>query len=99
MDLEIRVISEKPVRNEIWNLKCEESQQAFKKQTSETNKFSNCFENKLPVIKQIENWKKVLNERRTAAYSSTIFNIDTWWSNCKECDWYKSDQILPEARL
>ena len=33
MDVEIKVITEKLVRNEVWNLKCTESQQAYKKQT------------------------------------------------------------------
>ena len=31
MDVEIKVFTEKPVRNEVWNVKCIESQQAFKK--------------------------------------------------------------------
>ena len=62
MDVKFEVITEKPVRKEIWNLKCPESQKALKKQTSETKEFSNCFQNELPLITQMEKWKNVLNE-------------------------------------
>ena len=62
MDVEFEVITEKPIRNEIWNLKCPESQKAFQKRTSETKEFSNCFQNELPLITQIDKWKNVLNE-------------------------------------
>ena len=60
LDLVIRTNIEKPVRTEVWNLKCEKSQEIFKKQTSETKEFSECFQNKLPIFKQIENWKIIL---------------------------------------
>ena len=43
---------------------------------------------------------KVLSDERTAAYAETIQHINYFWLNCKECDWYKSEQtVLPEARL
>ena len=43
---------------------------------------------------------KVLTDERTTAYASTIEDINTWWSDCKDCNWYKSEQnILSEARL
>ena len=43
---------------------------------------------------------KVLSDKRSAAFATTIINIKEWWSNCKGCeDWYKSeDTILSEAR-
>ena len=68
MDLELKVITKKPVRNEIWNFKCRESQEAFRKQTSDTDQFTNCFENELPLMKQIENWKTVLNRSIKEAF-------------------------------
>ena len=68
MDLELKVITKKPVRNEIWNFKCRESQEAFRKQTSDTDLFTNCFENELPLMKQIENWKIVLNRSIKEAF-------------------------------
>ena len=41
---------------------------------------------------------KVLSDERTAA--TTISHINRWWSNCKDCDWYKStDPVLTEAIL
>ena len=68
MDVEIKVISEKPVRKEVWNFKCEESQQTFKRLTSRSDEFSSCFKNELQLIKQIENWKRVLNENINSAF-------------------------------
>ena len=42
---------------------------------------------------------KVLNEK-AAAYATTVYDIYGWWLDCKDCDWYKSEQtILSEARL
>ena len=43
---------------------------------------------------------KVLSDERSAAYASTIARINRGWLDCKECNWYKSEQtILSEARL
>ena len=43
---------------------------------------------------------KVLTDERATAYASTIWDINRWWSDCKDCNWYKSEQmILSEARL
>ena len=60
LDLNLKVITEKPKRIEVWNYKNKKAQYNFKIQTSETKEFSNCFENNIPVLKQIENWKRVL---------------------------------------
>ena len=53
LDLNIKVITEKPKRIEVWNYKNKKAQYNFKIQTSETKEFSNCFENNIPVLKQI----------------------------------------------
>ena len=43
---------------------------------------------------------KVLSDERTYAYASDIEDITYWWSDCKDCNWYKSrDMVLSEARL
>ena len=43
---------------------------------------------------------KVLSDERTTAYASDIEDINYWWLDCKECDWYKSEQtILTQATL
>ena len=43
---------------------------------------------------------KVLTDERSAAYVTTISDINRWWLECKECNWYKSkENILSEARL
>ena len=42
---------------------------------------------------------KVLSDERTFAYATEPKDIKDWWLNCKECNWYKSDQtILSEER-
>ena len=43
---------------------------------------------------------KVLTDERSAASATTIADINRFWLDCKECNWYKSKQtILSEARL
>ena len=43
---------------------------------------------------------KVLSDERSHAYVTDIDDITDWWLNCKECNWYKSEQsILSEVRL
>ena len=43
---------------------------------------------------------KVLSDERSAAYATTIDDINRIWLECKECNWYKSEQsILSEARI
>ena len=43
---------------------------------------------------------KVLVNERSTAYASTIDDINEGWLDCKECNWYKSEQsILSEARF
>ena len=60
MDLDIKIKANKPDRVEIFNLKDEVSKVKFKRLTSETSDFSNCFEDKAPLSKQIERWQEVL---------------------------------------
>ena len=43
---------------------------------------------------------KVLTDERATAYASNIEDINYWWSDCKECNWYKSKRmILSDVRL
>ena len=59
MDLDLKVATEKPERVEVWNFKNKEAPNIFKIQTTETNEFSSCFSNNLPVLKQIQNWQYI----------------------------------------
>ena len=61
MDLDLKIVFEKPERRELWNFKNKEAQENFKVLTSETTEFSDCFSNKLPLLNQIANWKTVFN--------------------------------------
>ena len=43
---------------------------------------------------------KVLSDERTTAYASTIEDINKYWLDCKECNWYKSKQtVLSEVEF
>ena len=55
MDVTLEVITEKPERKEIFNFKHKESQVNFKKNTSNTKEFSECFESDLPILEQVQN--------------------------------------------
>ena len=60
IDLALEIVTEKPKRMEIWNLKNKKGQETFKSITENTNLFSKCFQNGLPLKKQIEEWKNIL---------------------------------------
>ena len=60
MDVEMEVEIVKPEKIEVFNFKRKENQKIFKKLTSETSEFTNCFETNAPLNCQIENWRKLL---------------------------------------
>ena len=60
MDVELEVEIVKPEKLEVFNFKRKENQKIFKKLTSETSEFTNCFETNAPLNCQIENWRKLL---------------------------------------
>ena len=39
-------------------------------------------------------FNKVLSDERSFAYASAIHEINRYWLGCKECNWYKSEQII-----
>ena len=61
MDVDLELLTEKPVRTELVNFKDKECQQIFKSVTSKTEDFTSCFSNDLPLVSQIENWRGVLD--------------------------------------
>ena len=60
MDLDLEIESFKPKRTEIFNFKNEEGQEKFKHLTTQTDKFTSCFETNAPLHIQIENWRELL---------------------------------------
>ena len=68
MDIDLELINEKPERIELFNFKDENSQLIFKKSTSETYEFTNCFLDEAPLKIQVENWRKVLNSHCKNAF-------------------------------
>ena len=61
IDLDIKLRSEKPERIEIFDFKDEESLKKFRKSTSETEEFMDCFKDDAPLDLQVNRWRKVLN--------------------------------------
>ena len=61
LDIDLNILNEKPVRRELYNFKDKVAQENFKSATSETKDFTSCFLNDLPLINQVEDWRKVLN--------------------------------------
>ena len=68
MDVNLQIIPLKPERKEIYNFKNKESQDMFKEITTNTQKFSECFNNDLPIFKQVENWRNVLKSNCQRAF-------------------------------
>ena len=74
MDLDLKVILEKPERIEILNFKDKIAQSLFKKITFETTEFSNCFNNNLPVLKQVDKWRQTLDSHCKRAFKKIRIN-------------------------
>ena len=60
MDLKLELDNAKPKREEIFNFKNKKGQEKFKQLTSETEKFTKCFQTNTPFMIQIENWRELL---------------------------------------
>ena len=60
VDVDLKVVTENPERREIFKFKNKDAQERFKKYSSQTKQFFNCFRNDLPVLNQIEKWKEIL---------------------------------------
>ena len=71
MDVDLELITEKPQRIEYFNFKNKHSQEMFKKLTSETAEFLNCFNNGKPLQKQVDEWQKVLKINCQKAFKSS----------------------------
>ena len=79
LDIDLKVNPAKPVRKEICNFKCKESQDTFKGLTSNTEEFPKCFENSLSLLDQINNLRKVLKFKCQKIFnklSSTYLKLD-----------------------
>ena len=60
MDVNLEVCKEQPERQEMFNFKDNESQEAFRILTSETSAFSECFKGNIPLLQKVGKWRKVL---------------------------------------
>ena len=61
LDLSIQFFNRKPERQELFNFKNKECQEAFKKETEGNEELIKCFENELSFEVQSKNWLKTLN--------------------------------------
>ena len=62
IDVNLKFSDRKPERVEIFDFKNNESQLEFKKLTTNTTVFSDCFKNELPFEAQAFKWRRVLTE-------------------------------------
>ena len=60
LNLNLKVLPQKLQRVEIFDFKNVMGKELFKRKTSETTDFTECFENKLPLLQQCDNWFKIL---------------------------------------
>ena len=74
MDIKLELKTEKPVRTEIFNFKDNDSQVKFKEITTKTDEFTKCFEDDLPLIKQVENWRHLLKSHCYKAFKKIRIN-------------------------
>ena len=74
MDVNLQLITEKPVRREIFNFKDKESLEAFKDITSRTEEFSDCYNDDQPLLKQVEQWREVLKSHCQRAFKKIRIN-------------------------
>ena len=85
LDLKLKVKREKPERIEMYDFKDIEGQKKFKKLTSETKQFTNCFDNMQSLSQQVEMWRKTLEahfkksiqENQNQKAKSKAFEIQT----------------------
>ena len=75
VDLDLKIINNKTKRREVWNLKNKEAQKSFKNSTSNAVDFIRCFSNKLPILKQIENWRNVLKSHIKRSFRKIRINV------------------------
>jgi TRAP-type mannitol/chloroaromatic compound transport system substrate-binding protein len=61
LELDLQFDKRNPDRREIFNFKNEECQQTFLEVTSETRKFSECFQTNQSFLDQAIKWNKTLN--------------------------------------
>ena len=60
LDLNLKVDRQKPERVEIYDFKSNDGQKKFKKLTSETKQFTDCFNNMYPLLQQVKTWRETL---------------------------------------
>ena len=60
MDLNLKFESKKPERVEMYDFKNKVDQQKFKKLTSDTTEFSDCFSDGKPLMSQVIKWRNIL---------------------------------------
>ena len=74
IDVKLKIIPEKPLRREILNFKNKKYQAVFKSNTTNTNEFTDCFKNDLPLEIQIENWRNTLKKHCQKAFKKVRIN-------------------------
>ena len=69
IDLDLKFENARPQKVEIFDFKKKISQEKFKEITSKTTKFTDCFDNLLPLPIQIQNWHHHLSSSCQEAFT------------------------------
>ena len=68
LKMNLNILPQKPHRVELFDFQNEDGQKMFKRKTSETNDFTDCFQNLLPLQEQCENWHATLKSYCAKSY-------------------------------
>ena len=74
IDINLKLIAEKPERKELFNVRDKRSQAIFKEITSNTNEFSQCFDGDLPLQIKVKKWRHVLKSHCYSAFRKIRIN-------------------------
>ena len=68
LKMNLNVLPQKPQRVELFDFQNKVGQKLFKKITSETKEFTDCFQNMLPLLEQCELWHETLKSYCARSY-------------------------------
>jgi hypothetical protein len=75
MDLDLKVVREKPKREEIYIFKNREGQEKFKNLSSETDDFSKCFLSEKSILSQVKDWQDTLEAYCKKSFRKIRINL------------------------
>ena len=86
LNLDINVFPQKLQRVQMFDFKNVIGQELFKRKTSETTDFTDCFKNNLPLLEQCDNWFQTLKTHCKKSYPIIRNQSKTVKSSSAECN-------------